>query len=229
MTVSRHDDEITVACVLRSGGVYTAEWVAKLRRGVAKHLSVPHRFVCLSDIDVPCERIALQDGWPGWWSKISLWNPESGLTGRTIYLDLDTLIVGSLDAMAAHPHRFTMAHEFYRPHLFCSTAMAWEGDFSVIWREMKDNAKTIMENYRWGGRVQKVENRIGDQAFIEDVLQGSGVEIETFRALFGERSVASYKVHAREKCPDDAAVVCFHGQPKMPDARGWVEKVWSEA
>ena len=29
---------LTVACVLKSGGIYDASWVARLKAGVAKHL-----------------------------------------------------------------------------------------------------------------------------------------------------------------------------------------------
>src|SRR6185437_3375269 len=118
---------LTVACVLRSGGLYDAEWVAKLQRGVARHLTLPYRFVCFSDCPVPCERIPLRHDWPGWWSKLEIFSQP--IEGTTLYFDLDTVVVGSLDRIAAYPHRFTMCHEYYRQHLLCSTAMAWSGDY----------------------------------------------------------------------------------------------------
>lgn len=214
---------LTVACVLRSGGIYTPEWVEKLQRGVEMHLSHKHRFVCLSDVDVPCQRIALEDDWPGWWSKICLWHPAAGLTGPTIYFDLDTLIVGSLDALAAYPHRFTMVHEFYRPERMCSTAMAWSGDWSEIWQQMKADPAAVIAAY---DRPRK-DKRIGDQAFIEDCLSGS--KIDTFRDLFGETSIASYKVHCKRGIPSGAAAISFHGRPKMPAAGGWAQKMWESA
>ena len=49
---------LTVACVLKTGGCYNAEYVRRLKCGVDAHLR-GHRFVCLSDTDVPCERIPL--------------------------------------------------------------------------------------------------------------------------------------------------------------------------
>lgn len=215
---------ITVACVLRSGGVYTAEWVRKLRDGVARHLALPHRFVCLSDVEVPCERIPLVEGRPGWWSKISLFRP--GLFGGlVIYFDLDTVVVGSLDAIAAYPHRFTMAHEFYRPEKLCSTAMAWNGDYSFIYEAFATDPAGIAHRY---DRMLPSEGRIGDQAFIEDQFAAFGVKADTFRDVCGARSVASYKV---DKCqdapPDGAAVVAFHGTPKPHEIKtGWVPKTW---
>lgn len=215
---------ITVVCVLRSGGIYDASWVAKLQRGVARNLSLPHRFACLSDVDVGCERFALEQSWRGWWSKIELFRP--GLfAGPALYFDLDTVVTGSLDAIAAHPHRFTMAHEFYRPPLLCSTAMAWSGDFSFIHDAFAADADRIMARYD-GGRS---DGRIGDQAFIEDCLSNRGMTVDTFRDLFGERSIASYKVHDCQKAPPpDAAAVAFHGFPKPHHlTSGWVADQWT--
>jgi hypothetical protein len=53
----------TIACVLRSGGIYTPEWVHRLKRGIERHASAPPRFVCLSDVDVPgVEVLPLREG-----------------------------------------------------------------------------------------------------------------------------------------------------------------------
>ena len=37
-----------VACV-RTGKRYGVEYVARLKAGVARHLTMPHRFMCLTD------------------------------------------------------------------------------------------------------------------------------------------------------------------------------------
>lgn len=213
---------ITVACVLRSGGRYTPEWVAKLQRGVERHLSLPHRFVCLSDVDVPCERIPLVTDWPGWWAKMELFR----LTEPTLYFDLDTVVVGSLDAIASHPHGFTMAHEFWRPERLCSTAMAWSGDHSFLFEAFAADPEGIAALY--DEHLPPRDGRIGDQAFIEDEFARYGERPETFRDIFGEWSIASYKVHQCQNAPPtDAAVVAFHGRPKPDEiTTGWVPREW---
>lgn len=205
--------------MLRSGGVYTLEWVAKLQRGVARHLTLPHRFICFSDVDVPCERIPLLHDWPGWWSKLEMF--RTPIDGTVLYFDLDTVIVGSLDAIASHPHTFTMAHEFYRPALLCSTAMAWSGDHSYIARTFANDPVDFAQHY---DKMLPSEGRIGDQAFIEDCVERA----DTFRDLFGERSIASYKVHnCQDAPPADAAAVAFHGSPKPHQiSDGWVPATW---
>lgn len=214
--------DVTVACVLRSGGIYDASWVARLQRGVARHLTVPHRFVCLSDVPVPCDRIPLMTEWPGWWSKLELFRP--GLfSGTVLYFDLDTVVVGSLDRIARYPHVMTMAHEYYRPTQMCSTAMAWNGgeDFGLYHAFEADPAGAM--------RRHRTFASIGDQGFIEDHLRARGIQAETFRDVFGETSIASYKVHRCKLAPArGAAVVAFHGRPKPHEIKdGWVAAAWA--
>jgi hypothetical protein len=197
--------------------------VAKLQRGVARHLTLPHRFICFSDVDVPSgvERIPLSTNWSGWWSKLEMFaTPREGVT---LYFDLDTVVVGSLDAIAAYPHRFTMAHEFYRPHLLCSTAMAWSGNWSFLYDHFASDPARLAYHYD----KELPGGRIGDQAFIEDRVG----PVDTFRDLFGERSIASWKVHVRDGGGRDGseAVVAFHGSEKPHRLQHieWIRDAWT--
>jgi hypothetical protein len=213
---------ITVVCVLKTGGIYTPEWVRKLRDGVSRHLTLPHRFVCLSDVEVSCERIPLIHDWHRWWPKIEMFRP-SLFDGPVLYFDLDTVIVGSLDKIGTYQHRFTMAHEFYRPEKLCSTAMAWNGDYSFIYDTFAANQRKIAAHYD----AMDPAVGIGDQALIEDCFIGKQ-RPDTFRDLFGEASIASYKVHkCKDAPPKNAAAVAFHGLPKPNDIKtGWVAEAW---
>jgi hypothetical protein len=97
----------TVACVLWVGNFksrnYTPDWVYRLKEGVGQHLSRPHRFVCLSNVEVPgVEVIPLVHNWRGWWSKIELFGSHH-LGSRVLFLDLDVLVTGSLDELLDHP------------------------------------------------------------------------------------------------------------------------------
>jgi len=74
---------------------------------VERNLHVPHRFVCLSNVEVPCERIPLIHDWPGWFSKIELHRP--GLfEDRVLYLDLDELVIQDLEPLLAFPSSFVV-------------------------------------------------------------------------------------------------------------------------
>lgn len=205
---------LTVACVLKSGGIYDATWVARMRDGVARNLPVEHRFVCLSDVDVPCERIPLEHDWPGWWSKIELFR----LDGPVLFFDLDTAIVGDLTdvALAAIDRPFIALRDFYRPDGLGSGILAWDVLFRAkkIYEAFRSDAAAIMR--RVGGR--------GDQGFLEQFLNLSGV-MRWQDIIPGQ--VVSYKAHCRRGqspvdgrmieggIPAGARVVCLHGQPKF--------------
>lgn len=99
---------LTVACVLWVGEFedrrYSPLWVTRLRDQVAAWLPEPHRFVCLSNVDVPgVETIPLVTDWPGWWAKLEIFNPEHDLCDRVLYLDLDVFTTGDLTPIAHFP------------------------------------------------------------------------------------------------------------------------------
>ncbi len=222
---------LTVACVLRSGGIYDATWVARLKAGVARHLPhFQHRFVCLSDVDVPCERIPLVHGWPGWWAKVELFR----LPGPVLYFDLDTAIVGSLSEIASQTASgmgFTILQDFYRATGFGSGVMAWDDRFDALrlYAAFASDADGWMQTCQGGG----------DQQFIE--RQG----LNTFRRWQDDwpGQVVSYKYHCcggrspitgqmmPGGIPANARVVCLHGRPKFADmpAQDPVRCAWEMA
>jgi hypothetical protein len=108
-----------VLCVCKSGAEYDAEWVRKLKAGVARNLTVPYEFKCLSDVDVP-DRIPLRHKWPGWWSKIEVFRE---VTGPTLYLDLDTVVTGNIDWLTKTEHDFAAIRNFHDPDMIGSAVM----------------------------------------------------------------------------------------------------------
>ena len=126
---------LDVVCVLRQGGKvgYTAEWVDKLQRGVERNLTIPHRFVCLSDCAVNCERIELDSGDYGFWSKMQLFKPGV-FTGPTLYIDLDTVICNNIDQVIENiqDQHFVMWVEADK-NIHSSAFMYWQGDHSYLW------------------------------------------------------------------------------------------------
>jgi hypothetical protein len=203
---------ISVVCVLRSGGIYTPEWVYRLRAGVEKHLKAKHTFICLSDLELNCHRVRLWRPWYGWWSKIELFRPNL-FTGPTLYMDLDTIVTGPLDPLVRKTSGFTMCADFLRPEIHNSSVMSWRGDYSQIHQAFEADPAGAKAFYRL-----TPDGRIGDQAFIEDVVE----QIDTFPG----RTVASFKRHARHGVPAGTAAVTFHGKPKPPEAGGWVRNHW---
>lgn len=141
---------LTVACVwVKSDGpaefAYSVDYVQCLLDMVIRWCDRTFRFVCLTDRPdelprgvepAPVEKL------PGFapWTKLELFNPARGWTGRVLYLDLDTLIVASLAPILDVPASFAITAdppEFHKPRLhdrygreivrrFNSSVMVWD-------------------------------------------------------------------------------------------------------
>ncbi|CAN0520901.1 unnamed protein product, partial [Ectocarpus sp. 8 AP-2014] len=74
--------------------------------------------------------------WRGWWHKAFLFSRETTLAGRVVYMDLDTVIAGSLDEIAGYAGPFAvlsaegMANE-RRPGGLNSSVMSWDAGREV--------------------------------------------------------------------------------------------------
>lgn len=207
-------DRLTVACVLRSGGAYNASHVAGLQAQV-RHWLPQARFVCLSDVPVNCERVPLQTSWPGWWAKIELFRH---LTGRTLYLDLDTVIVA--DPAPLVTGRFTMIRNWAYPQLFASGVMSWDGDYGNITQSFEPMAADVMATY-------STVEQWGDQAFI--------AERAALVHPFPDGAVVSYRYQMLRRRlqapPRNARLVAFNGThlPWAAGAPAWARRWWQPA
>ena len=213
---------LTVLSVLTSGGIYDASWVRKLRDAVARSLAVPHRFACLSDQHgVECERIPLLHRWPGWWSKLEAFRPGV-ITGPTLYLDLDTVLVGSIDALVGIPCEFAMMRNFHRPEMPGSSVMWFAqeppAEVYAIFAERPDYHIAHHNEHRAGPYL-------GDQAFIWEALRR---EVDFIDDHIPAGLVRSYKKHCRAGLPAGTAVVAFGGPFKPSNvADPWVRHAWT--
>jgi 2-polyprenyl-3-methyl-5-hydroxy-6-metoxy-1,4-benzoquinol methylase len=207
---------LTVVCVLKSGGCYTGQYVEAMRNMVARNLTVPHRFMCLTDMGALPGSEKLQHGMPGWWSKLELFRVK----GPVLYFDLDTVIVGNLDrlgrmAMAMPENTMRMLTPFNAKRRqageWASGVMAWHGDF----RYLLEDAPTNLQDAFYSG---------WDQVYIFQSLLKHGVSIS---AVNEDASIYSYKRHCQGGVPKGAEVICFHGNARPHIAREpWVRENW---
>lgn len=108
---------LTVCCLLVDGPVkgYSVDYVVRMHRMVTRYLSRPFRFVCFTDgtrgtLPAPIETIFIPScgeeipaNGRGYWAKLEVFNKAHGLTGRILYLDLDTMVVAPLDPIVDFP------------------------------------------------------------------------------------------------------------------------------
>ena len=212
---------VTIACVLKTGGwrnknnvvEYTPEHVQWLSRMVADHVTIPHRFVCLSDVSVDgVETIPLQDDLPGWWSKMEMFRDLD----QAFYLDLDTVIVRNIDHIVSHPHKFTVLRNLSSTDRdrIGSGLMAWNGDYSSLYYKfIKQRERHMAECV--------VPQMWGDQGFI----QAHHKNFDRIQDLFPGQ-VMGFKTQLNRGDPThDCRIVVFNGEPKPWEVdRGWIPK-----
>ena len=218
---------LTVACVWKTGSsAYDSnDYVGKIARAVARHLSRPHRFVCLTDSPtVPdgVERIPLLHSWPGFWSKVELHRP--GLfTGPVIYLDLDTVVCGSLDPIAdaidAHPLMcaWDLKHGWIN-----SSFLAWNTDLSAVYEDLAAHPTGTMKFY------DDCPDWWGDQGHLQCTLTEKRIAWEWVQNVV-PNAVAWQPIPLRGKpAPAGTAVSMWYGHPKPHEIRSdWMDEHWS--
>lgn len=194
-----------IICVLRTGkeyGIQHAQWLAKQVPGIA----------CISNVPVPgVETIPMKFTWQGWWSKMNMFDPTL-IDDDLLYLDLDTVVLGDLEQF--NVGKTTMLSDFYRPDLPASGFMyIAHKDKSKVWAEWMKSPERHMQRC-------VTREYWGDQGFLRDVLPTQRWQ----DVLPGK--VVSFKVHCQKKLPEDAAVVCFHGEPRPWRAgKSWIPKL----
>ncbi len=219
---------VTVACVLHVPATgrcdYDAGYVDKLQRAVARHLPAPHRFVCLSNVEVPCERIPLTHPWGHWWAKMALFRPDLDL-GRVLYFDLDTVIVGDIGELAEQ-RLLTLLADFNKPEWLQSGVMLLpEEARGRVWDAWIAGPERHMAEHAGNGDGGFLRS-LGHAQTWQQVLPG--------RVVSFKRDIA--KAHYVRKwdqppsaLPAGARVVCFHGRPRpaeMP-AGYWLREAWA--
>ena len=136
MTDRNWEAEFAAAQALRRANVvcmkwgtrYGPEWVNRLYGMVARNTTWTIRFVCFTDdaqgirSEVECQplpEVRFDAGKIGkYWPKLGLMQEGlGGLEGMTLFLDLDLVIIDSLDAFFELPGRFLIIREWKDPQL----------------------------------------------------------------------------------------------------------------
>jgi hypothetical protein len=160
---------------MKWGTKYGADYVNRLQRMVARHLSPPFQLVCLSDdplgldpairvLPLPELGCAEPTNTRGKWRKVALWGAQlDGLRGPALFVDLDSVIVGDLDPYFSHgdPSAVILERNWARP-------LSGLGQTSVF-RFPIGSHPEILERFRRD--PQAIADRFGyEQHFISHCL-----------------------------------------------------------
>lgn len=243
------DDAVVNVVCMKWGTLYGANYVNALFNGVRKHLSLKHRFVCftdnaqgiLADVEIrPIPRINLPDGKEDLrWRKLTLFsNPLDDLVGPTLFLDLDLVIFGSLDAFFTQPGAVPIIRDadlFRSKHL---RALFQPKRHRFL--EMVGNSSVF--RFRAGAHDHVLKRFVADpnaatsaykisQQFQSAALAEVG-ELSywpkewcvSFKNACVPRGFASY--WADPMLPKNARIVVFAGEPKMTEVLAGGGQKW---
>jgi len=220
---------LTVVCV-KWGTKYGPEYVNRLRLGVERALGgAVRRFVCFTEDgeglrpDVEVLPLQEREGWQGWWFKASIFSAQAGLRGLVLYIDLDTVIVGSLRPLLSYRGGFATlnAADFSAEEGvddgFNSSLILWEAGGEGVGRQLCALHDSLSDAVfrclmRW-------------DHWLEMVVPTAHTLQQLFPGLF-----VDYRKHCSAKGPPQgAALVCFPRNPKPHQLQDpWISHHWSD-
>lgn len=214
---------VNVVC-MKWGALYGPDYVNRLHAMVARNLARPFRFLCFTDDPTglragietaPMPPITLDPAHamkP--WRKIGLFNRRlADLTGPTLFLDLDLVVVGPLDPFFDYePGRFCIIHNWTHPDRRV-------GNSSVYRFEVGADAD-VLDRFHSRPHRDWIAQYRNSQTFLSNSVRDL--------AFWPAEWCVSFKKHclkriplcwvAPSRVPPGARVVVFHGHPNPDEA-----------
>ena len=248
---------------MKWGTLYGPDYVNNLAAGVRKYLQRPHRFICFTDdasgLDAGIEAMPLPDlGLPpghkdSRWRKLALFRADlGGLSGTALFLDLDLVITGGLDAFfdlpgdffiirdddlfrskplrRLHPARDAFLHSVGNSSVFRYRI----GEHSYILDAFLAAPSAATSRYEISQQFQSAQ--LASHGHLQYWPKGWCVSFKNDCVPRGLRSYLSDPV-----LPTTARIVVFAGNPKMSDVLegsgrkwyrrigdiGWLRQAWT--
>ena len=241
-------NEVNIIC-MKWGDKFPVSYVNKLYAMVERNLTIPFRFVCFtedekgirSEVEIqPLPTMDLPNNIPErGWKKLSVFAENfGGLSGTTLFLDLDVVIVDTMDDFFTIPGDFLIAFDSKK-------ARKKEGNSSVFRFEIGKHSQ-ILDYFKKNFEQVRSEVR-HEQAYLSREMNKLG-KMQFWPIAW----VPSFKYHCAPSwinswvtapsIPKDTKIILFHGLPNPPEAiKGvsgkwyrhiqpspWIEKYWSE-
>lgn len=207
------DLDLNIVCFLWHGDRWSEdddghEYVNRLYRSVQRNLTIPHNFICLTNMPDGLEdgiiiRPLHAPSWKGCLPKVCMFDPLLGLRGQVLSLDIDVVITGSLDELAGYRGNFAVRSSFADPRLLDGDIVGFKVGYrtNAVWNPLKLDPKKV--EHITGGR---------ERYWYRHVF---GNDMDKWQELYPGQ-LLSYKRHIRRTgvLPEDARIVSCHGRPR---------------
>jgi hypothetical protein len=199
-----------VYTVFVKSDVYTSEWVYRMKRSIEKNTTVPFRFFCLTNENLPgIETIPLVNP-NGWWAKMELCRPD--IKGRVHYLDLDTIITGNIDFFLNETESLLYEDWLYEDQKESAVFVLNEEERKTVWDFWSKDPRFHMFNFFGDGRVYNFT--IGKSL---GTIQGKH-----------PGKLFTWKKTDKKSLQPGCKILSFSGKPKPNDFSDdhWIKKYW---
>jgi hypothetical protein len=224
------DGAIRNVVTLKWGKLYGPDYVNRLASSVRRHTTGAVNIVCFTDdpsgIDpsvqiFPIPHIDLPPGpMVTGWRKLCLFRPDLPIKGECLFLDLDIVITGSLDAFFSYaPGRIPIIHNWAnlrktllgkRPEIGNSSVFRFTAnECSFVWDQFHSEKEWALANFR------------PPQSYLTHCIRPKMI-------YWPEQWVRSFKRHCRPffpfnlfvvpRLPVNCSIVAFHGRPNPDEA-----------
>ncbi len=210
---------------MKWGTKYGPEYVNRLYNMVRRHLSGDFRFICLTDSNTgllpevecfPIPSLNLPEGIPErGWTKLTSFVPDLyGLRGTALFLDIDVVIVGSMDCFFEEPGEFLIIHDYKRPWRITGNSSVYRYEIGAH-PDVIDYFRTHFEEVRKTFR--------NEQAYLSDHIHKQGklkYWPKAWCPSFKYHCIPTWPTNFWRDCfiPEGSRVVIFHGECNPPDA-----------
>lgn len=228
---------VNVLCI-KWGRKYGPEYVNKLHAMVSRHLARPFRFICLTDDaqgiapairtepipNIGFEPFDTREPWTfghGWLKLTSFSDQLYDLRGPTLFLDLDIVIVDSIDCFFDYPGTFCVIKEWDKTDGTGNTSVYRYtiGAHSDALAHLKDDYPTSVTEVR--NEQEFITQFLGRQGKVQYWPQEWCV---SFKRHCVARGLMSW--FRAPAIPAGARIIAFHGKPNPPDAIRGVSGKW---
>ena len=210
---------------------YNIDYVQKLKSAVDRNLSKPYKFHVLTThpqlVTIPnvnviplAEDPVIHTDRGKWWYKARLFDQQRW-EGRVLYLDLDCVVINSLDKFFEHETTECLICQDFNRHgnkeyqVCNSSVMCFDANrYKNFFEEWKNNQTAILRRHK------------GDQDWITELLGGSrkwwpyewAMSYKWEVKNGGLKRLGTQEYHSdTTRVHPDTSVLVFHGKPNPED------------
>jgi len=220
---------VNIIC-MKWGDKYGSEYVNTLFNMVKRNLTIPFRFICLTDningilseVEIkPIPKINFIEfdemyDWSkgnGWLKLCCFANPLHDIQGRTLFLDLDIVITKNINSFFTYSDPFVVIRDWSMTDGTGNTSV-----FLFSANELND----ILSNFISNSSAERLKNRNEQEYICRFLIDQSKIQYwpdawcVSFKKHCLPKGIKRWFVNSR--VPDDAKIIIFHGEPNPPYA-----------